>query len=89
MTMAMIAQRIVIMKTLVEQSTIFKQLITRANFICYKEILLIENSLEDDVGQDDVQIKNETKPRESPIDSSTNDDEIKRTISIKETLPQK
>lgn len=34
-----------------------KHLIAHANFICYKEIFLVENSLEDDLGQDDVQVQ--------------------------------
>ena len=65
-----------------------RQLIAHANVICYKDILLVENSLKDDLWQDDLQIQNKTKPKESPIDSSTSDGETKRTISVKQPFPE-
>ena len=34
-----------------------KQMIAHANFICYKEIFLVENSLEHDLYQYDVQVQ--------------------------------
>ena len=46
-----------------------KQLIAQANFISYKEDLPTENSLEDDVSQDYVQIENKTKTKEYLTDS--------------------